>query len=344
MDVSTRTRAQWTLAGLILAAALGAVAYRLLKLGHLDQTAALFVGLPTLLALALALGSRSRSATGMVMKGVTIALLLSGPLLGEGFICIVMAAPLFYLVAFLAVSVYNWVARRGGRDGTVRRDALGLMLAPFLLMSVEGTSPAVAFPRQETVTAERVVAATPAQVRQALAETPHFDSTLPPFLRAGFPTPARATGSGLRPGDTRTVDFATPSGRTKPLTMEVVAIGPDFARFRAAADETRIAQWLDWQESRVTWQPVDGSHTRVTWTISYERRLDPAWYFAPWERYAVGLAADYLIQSAATPGDAGQPADSSPVREARVGPVLPEILSLGGLASVPARVGLPVGR
>jgi hypothetical protein len=41
--------------------------------------------------------------------------------------------------------------------------------------------------------------------------------------------------------------------------------------------------------------------TRVTWTLRYRRGLDPAWYFGPWERYAVRLAAAYLIESVATP-------------------------------------------
>jgi hypothetical protein len=40
----------------------------------------------------------------------------------------------------------------------------------------------------------------------------------------------------------------------------------------------------------------------VTWTLSYRRRLDPAFYFAPLERYGVRLAADYLIATLATPG------------------------------------------
>lgn len=341
MGTTTRSRAQWTIAGLILAVAVGSVVYRLLKLGHLDQTAALFIGLPSLLALALALGERSRSATGMVMKGLTIALLLSGPLLGEGFICILMSAPLFYLVAYLVVSAVNWATRRGLPDSTVRKDALGLMLAPFLLMSLEGTGPAVSFPRQESVAAERVVAASPDQVRLALSDAPHFDSAPPLFLRAGFPLPIRSKGSGLQPGDVRTVDFATPSGRTKPLTMAVLESGPDFVRFGAAADDTRIAQWLGWQESRVTWEPVDGGHTRVTWTISYERRLDPAWYFGPWEQYAVGLAADYLIESAAAPGSPVPAGDPSRALVAGPGPSLPEVLSLDGIATIPARLGVP---
>jgi hypothetical protein len=39
----------------------------------------------------------------------------------------------------------------------------------------------------------------------------------------------------------------------------------------------------------------------VNWNLHFERRLDPAWYFRPWERYATHLAAEYLIRANATP-------------------------------------------
>jgi hypothetical protein len=50
----------------------------------------------------------------------------------------------------------------------------------------------------------------------------------------------------------------------------------------------------------VRWS-AEGAATRVNWTIHYQRRLDPAWYFGPAERAAVGVAADYLIDALATP-------------------------------------------
>jgi len=51
----------------------------------------------------------------------------------------------------------------------------------------------------------------------------------------------------------------------------------------------------------VSWTDVGRGQTRVRWSLTYERRLDPAWYFGPLESAVTTLAADYLIQSAATP-------------------------------------------
>ena len=64
---------QWGLAGLIIALAVGMTSYEFLAKGGLSQTAALFVGLPALIAVTLALTPGAKSVTGMILKGLTIA-------------------------------------------------------------------------------------------------------------------------------------------------------------------------------------------------------------------------------------------------------------------------------
>jgi hypothetical protein len=294
---NARTRAQWTLVGVIVALALGAAAYRLLKWQRLDETAALFVGLPTILAIALALTPRAKSATGMVMKGLTIALLLSGPLLGEGFICILMASPLFYFVG----AIVGW-----GIDSTRRRIAEGkravhsLVVLPLLLMSVEGVHPMLDLPRDVSVVAVKRVAATPAAVEAQLAARPRFAETLPPFLRLGFPRPTGAEGAGLAVGDTRTVLYARGATPRK-LVFAVAERAPGYVRFQAVSDDTKIGTWLTWREAEVRWRERPDGATDVEWTLHFSRRLSPGWYFGPLESLGASAAADYLIDSLATP-------------------------------------------
>jgi len=84
------SRSQWKLIFLILAVSAGSVMYRLIVLGRLEQTAVLFVGIPTVLAILLAVVPKAKTVKGGITKGLTLFLLLSGPLLGEGFICILM--------------------------------------------------------------------------------------------------------------------------------------------------------------------------------------------------------------------------------------------------------------
>ena len=94
---------------------------------------------------------------------------------------------------------------------------------------------------------------------------------------------------------------ASRAGRPRDLVMEVAASGSDWVRFRPVSDATKIAEWLTWQSAEVSWTDLGDGRTRVRWALTYQRSLDPAWYFGPWESLVTTLAADYLIQSAATP-------------------------------------------
>src|SRR4249919_1938309 len=93
--------AKIALASVIVCAAMASVVYRNLVARHLDQSAALFVGIPMLLALAAVFSPTPRSAVGAACKAVTIGMLICAVFLWEGFLCIAMSAPLFYLVAIL---------------------------------------------------------------------------------------------------------------------------------------------------------------------------------------------------------------------------------------------------
>ena len=77
--------------------------------------------------------------------------------------------------------------------------------------------------------------------------------------------------------------------------MRVTEHRDGYVRFETVSDSSKLTQWIRWTSSEVAWQPIDEAHTRVTWTIHFDRQLDPAWYFTPWEREAVREAADYLI-------------------------------------------------
>jgi hypothetical protein len=287
-------RSQWTLIFLILAVAVGSLMYNVIVRGRLEQTAALFVGIPTVLAIFLAMTSKAKTLTGGIMKGIALFLLLSGPLLGEGFICILMASPIFFIVGILVGAVVDWIREE-------RHATMSCLLLILLPMSMEGTSPKLSFNREETVQVSEVVAAPERDVRAALSHSLRTETSVPVYGRMGFPLPTRAWGNGLEIGATRTVHFAGGEGKPGDLVLKVSESHAGYVRFDAVSDHSKLAHWLRWKSSEVEWSPSDAQHTRVTWIIHFERRLDPAWYFRPWERYAAGLAADYLIRANATP-------------------------------------------
>lgn len=283
---------------LCLAAGIASVLYRVLVLGQKEQTALMFIGLPTALAMLITVLPRSTSATGMIMKGITLFLLLLGILLIEGFICILMAAPFFYGVGFI-IGIFADKAR-------VKREfqkRMRVVVLPVLaLMSLEGITGLLSFPRDEVVTVSQEVSLTPAAARERLARGPEFVlSELPPFLKLGFPAPQHIAGGGLEIGDKWLIHFAGGEGKPGDLSAEVIESGPSSIRVARLSDTSHIAHWLDWKEAEWAIVP-SGMGSRVTLTMRYRRLLDPAWYFKPIERYGVKKAGEYfLAQTYQTP-------------------------------------------
>jgi uncharacterized membrane protein len=285
---------QWIWLLVIAAAVAASVYYHLLVSQRLEQTSALFIGIPALIAAICVLTPKPQSATGTALKSVTLFLCIAGAFLGEGFICIIMAAPIFYLVAIL-------IGRARDRESKSAQVLCSLLILAAIPMSTEGVKSDLSFAREEVVSVESVIAGTSDQVEAALAATPRLNGELPFYLRLGFPRPASVNNSGLAPGMRYSIHFAGGEGKPGDLVLEVTDHRPGRLSFRALSDNSHVAHWLKWEESSVEWSALDATHTRVTWTLRYRRLLDPAWYFRPWERYAVRLTAEQLIQDAATP-------------------------------------------
>jgi hypothetical protein len=301
MVASARERmARLTVVGVVVTLVVVSIAYRVLVVHHLEHTSLVFIGLPALAAITL-LHTRPRTAIGTVNKVIAILLCLSGILFGEGLICIIMAAPIFFLVGTVIGWVINKLTARQSPDDPRSGNWRGVVSLVVVPLSLEGVVPSFAFNREEQVTVSRTVEATPDDVRLTIASLPRFDRELPRFFRLGFPTPMHVSGDGLRVGDERRVMFAHGQHHNGALVMRVAATGSSSALFTVVSDSSYITHWLSWEEADVRWEQVDAGHTRVTWTLRYRRRLDPAWYFAPLERYGVGLAAGYLIETLATP-------------------------------------------
>ncbi len=280
---------------LIVTVAIGSLLYKFLQHESLGHSAALFIGIPATLAILLALTPRAKTATGGIVRGITFALLIIAPLLGEGYLCILIAAPLFYLVGILIGAIVDWSQRK--RSTTVT------CLAVFMLpLCLEGVTPQLSFSRSQSVEAHATIAASASQVIAALAQSPDLHAALPKPLAIGFPRPLAASGAGLIPGDMRIIHFSGAEGDPPgDLVMRVAASRPNYIRFEAVSDSTKLTQWIRWTSSEVELQPLDATHTAVTWRIHFDRQLDPTWYFTPWERAAAKQAAAYLIVANATP-------------------------------------------
>jgi hypothetical protein len=296
VPLSRVNSAQWMVAGFLFVALLiGALLYNFIMKAGFGHTSLMFIGIPAVLAILLVLAPTPKSATGSILRGMTLALLLVAPLVGEGYLCILFAAPLFLVVGLVIGKLVDTIRAR-------RSTTLSCIAIVLLPLSLEGVAPQLTHNRVQTVEATQIIHAPAKQVEAALGQSPDIHTDLPRFLRIGFPRPLAARGSGLGLNDLRTIHFAGAEGDPPgDLVMRIAASRPGYIRFETIADSSKLLQWVRWQNSEVTYTAVDPTHTRVIWKICFERQLDPYWYFAPWEQFAVRQAANYLITANASP-------------------------------------------
>jgi hypothetical protein len=185
-------------------------------------------------------------------------------------------------------------------------------------MSMEGLV-GTPFATEDAGAATRVVAMSPEEVRSALAAEPTYGAVpIPWLLRLGFNQPIGAHGGGLAIGDERVIHFTGGNHDDHPLRLfgvtgtrsvehhslerlRVTATDDRRVEFAVVEDTTMTVRWAALERSIVTWEPVDGTHTRVTWRLEYRRLLHPAFYFAPLQRAAASQASGYLLDSLLVP-------------------------------------------
>lgn len=267
-----------------------------------DHTAAMYIGVPTLLALALTLVPRPKSIAMGAVKWLTIALLLAVPLLREGFVCVVMAAPILYFIAAFVGALFdgfeNW-ARKRGKSG-VEAPMLATVVA---LLSLEGAHPLLTVDTHQTVVREHVVAASVDEIRERLSEPLTLDAQIPLVARL-FPQPVAIAGDGIDVGDERRFHFVYYKWiRWNPhigdAVFHITRSNPQHIRFEPQKDTSYLSSYLSYRYADLTLEPIDGANTKVRLQIEFDRKLDPSWYFGPLQNYFVGIAADVLILSSA---------------------------------------------
>lgn len=295
-------RARLVLAALLLAVFGAVLLAKALTAGGLEETATFYVGIPALIAVTVVLTARPRSAVGLTLAVTTVGLALAGPLLDEGVVCLVMAAPLIYGVAALIAWLVSALARPR------KHHYQALVAAPLLAAAlIEGVAGVSYLPRESAASATVLVEATPQEYAAALAAPPAygpFDAVL--LKTVPFPRPVAATGSGLEVGDRRVVAFndrrslgigAEPTPRSMTLRVAESEIDDEAGRvvFEVTADST-LSRWMELRSATVQWRRV-GDRTETTWTLDWARTYDPSWYFGPLQQHTTGLAAGYLADT-----------------------------------------------
>ena len=197
-SLSRVNSAQWMIAAFLLTALiLGALFYWLVRGMGFGHTSLMFVGIPVVLAIILVLAPTPRSATGSILRGMTLALLIVAPLVGEGYLCILLASPLFLAVGLVVGVLVD--SSRANRSTT-----LSCIAIVFLPLSLEGIVPQLTHNRTQSVEATQMVNASAAQIEAALAQSPNIATGAAPLSTRGLS--ASAGGPRLRSRSRQSAD------------------------------------------------------------------------------------------------------------------------------------------
>ena len=284
-------RPKRTLYVIILTLALASMFFRFFIIEErYEQTALLFVGLPALISLLMVrFTSKPQSSPyKSVFWVLTMFLLLACVAFGEGTICIVMAAPLFYAVAGAVVGVMQYLKNRD------KYYLNSIIIIPLLILMAEGV-PFKKVQESTNVSVEQIVDGNISLEKMNLQ--PDFIPNLPGILKIGFPKPIAVEGTGIEVGDARIIQFESSTKGVGKLHLRIKEKTEQRLVFEVVSDSSHIDQWIAWEEISIALEPMEDGKTKVEWSTKFRNKLSPRWYFEPIERLTVSVSSNYLIAS-----------------------------------------------
>lgn len=277
-----------TLYLIVLVIAIASITFRLLDKNSLEQTSLLFIGIPTLITLLIVRYSKKpKSAYGVAFLTITLFLLISGIFLGEGFVCILFMAPIFYAVTAVLVLLYEFLKKKG------KEKTYSFVLLPILFLMFQ-PSEYISEPQIHSI--KTVQSIKKNQNLNELNNQPNFINKLPSFFKIGFPKPIRIEGEGVGVGDKRIISFKSLTKGIGKLILEVKEKTKNKIIFKIISDNTHINHWLTYKEVKV--EIIEENEVKkVIWTTDFVCDLGPSWYFEYSEKFAIGLMNEHLINS-----------------------------------------------
>ena len=227
-----------------------------------------------------------------------IVMLASSAILFEGFLCVLMAAPIYL---FFASLTFAFGRPHPNYDEKTVSNVFRVSIVPVIvaIISVEGLTDTTSFPREEIITRTQVLNLTPEQIHANLAQPVHMEEGRSKFLSL-FPLPEKVEADKFTQGETHKAFFTyrrwgftnIHKGET---WVHLKTIEPLRIETEITKDTSYFSHYLTVHGTQIDIVPQADGTTRVSLTIRYRRELDPAWYFGPMQRRAMRESADYLL-------------------------------------------------
>ena len=277
-----------------------ALAMYLLLAGGLFHSSLLYIFIPYCISVAIT-AFRSYEKPTSLLKGylghlLTALTVVLGAmiLLGEGFVCIAFFVPIHIIVITVTYIGYAIKERKG------RGNKFGFIIpAVVLAISMEGTSATLSFERLNHVDVFRTSSLTVSEIKANLAKPFDLDKKRH-WLISIFPMPYRIDAGSLKAGDVHTVYTRyhrwfianTHEGQSKFL---IESVTPNRINTKVISDTTYFSTYLSGTGTQIDLTPNADGGTDIRFRVKYRRNLDPAWYFQPLQKFAVGKMGELII-------------------------------------------------
>lgn len=279
-----------------------AIVLRTLLDSDFATTTLVYIVVPFAFSAALYFLVPSAEGTGLAadffnhLRIVTIGFLLTSAFLFEGFICVLMFMPIYYVMATLAFAA-GWFFKRKEKDDKLRAIAIPVIV---LVAAAEGLVPASSFEREEAQTFSAYSSQSVEELKANMAEPITFAGERHWFLRL-FPLPDRIEAGSLAEGDTHRMHFTYRRwGFTNvhkgEMHVKITHVGERDIATKITRNDSYLANYLDVHGTRIRFEPVEGGGTNIHLTVLSRRTLDPVWYFAPVQKLATKNSARFFIE------------------------------------------------
>ena len=222
-----------------------------------------------------------------------ILVLASSLILMEGYVCVVMALPIFF-VGFLIAFIWRYLSHRFGK-GSLNAHIIPIIVA---IISIEGVTEFTTFDRYNEVSHTQVVRASVEDIKKRL-ENPTPPKAKRHWMLSIFPMPKKIGTTRLEQGEVRTYEFeyhrwfATNTHRGN-IQVSFAKVSDN--RFETTINDTSyIAGYMKLHGTKLQLDPINENETRVTLKVAFDRAIDPVWYFEPLQRFVVKKGAAYFI-------------------------------------------------
>jgi len=258
----------------------------------------MFILLPLVTGVTIAMVTpRAVAGAALLAGSISVVICLFGLIAGkaEGILCAVLAFPMIFgsvLAGIVAGLLLRMLIK--GRQGFTTNCVI-LLAAPALIFAGDHYEmKAFLHPRSESITTTVFLAATPNEVWANIQSLDRVAGRKPLLMHLGLPIPQRCVLQGTAVGSKRTCYF------DQGFIEESVLEWDPPRRMRLSVDRTHLPgrHWLEFEGAEYDLAAV-GSGTLLTRVTIIRSNLEPAWYWARFEKWGVASEHEYLFSDLA---------------------------------------------